>query len=297
MSGLPFPQKSSESVANSIVTAKYLELLVQDQTYINGCWVKKEQTFSVYELWKAQALGAVADCDLNDIQSAIESANVAQKNLHNAEASAEMARLGYPSLIGRILYLENGKTINETKGKIAYAASFIAWLAEESNTFRKSQSVSAGIITPWNFPAAMINRKIAPALAAGCAVVFRPPSETSFTHLAFTRLASKAGFPGKAIQVCPTNRQAASRVRDMMFNLRCSGQTCVVIHRLYVQRGFLDEFTRRQVQKVSELGLGPGIEDLCTEGPLINVSVVDKVKSHLFFLHLLFLQTYTDRHQ
>ncbi|KAJ6071840.1 hypothetical protein N7499_009854 [Penicillium canescens] len=216
MSGLPFPQKSSESVANSIVTAKYLELLVQDQTYINGCWVKKEQTFSVY-------------------------------------------------------------------GKIAYAASFIAWLAEESNTF--SQSVSAGIITPWNFPAAMINRKIAPALAAECAVVFRPPSETSFTHLAFTKLASKAGFPGKAIQVCPTNRQAASRVRDM------------IIHRLYVQRGFLDEFTRRQVQKVSELGLGPGIEDLCTEGPLINVSVVDKVKSHLFFLHLLFLQTYTDRHQ
>jgi succinate-semialdehyde dehydrogenase/glutarate-semialdehyde dehydrogenase len=67
-----------------------------------------------------------------------------------------------------------------------------------------------GIITPWNFPAAMISRKVAPALVAGCAVVIKPPSETTFTYFAFTKLALKVGFPGKATQVCPTNRQVAS---------------------------------------------------------------------------------------
>ncbi|KAJ6083200.1 hypothetical protein N7467_007335 [Penicillium canescens] len=137
-----------------------------------------------------------------------------------------------------------------------------------------------GIIAPWSFPAAMISRKVAPALAAGCAVVIKPTSETPFTYLALTKLALKAG---------------GLRVRDMMFKFRCSGQTRVVANRLYVQKGILDEFTRRQVQKVFELRLGLGIEDSCTQGPLINVPAVDKVKSHLLFLHLLFLQKYTDR--
>lgn len=67
-----------------------------------------------------------------------------------------------------------------------------------------------GIITPWNFPAAMITRKIAPAFAAGCAVVIKPPSETPFTCLALTKLAVEAGLPPKIIQACPTkNREAA----------------------------------------------------------------------------------------
>ena len=67
-----------------------------------------------------------------------------------------------------------------------------------------------GIITPWNFPAAMITRKTAPALAAGCAVVIKPPSETPYTCLALTKLAIEAGFPSSVIQVCTTkNREAA----------------------------------------------------------------------------------------
>lgn len=67
-----------------------------------------------------------------------------------------------------------------------------------------------GIITPWNFPAAMITRKIAPALAAGCAVVIKPPSETPYTCLALTKLAIDAGIPPRAIQVCPTKDRDAS---------------------------------------------------------------------------------------
>jgi succinate-semialdehyde dehydrogenase/glutarate-semialdehyde dehydrogenase len=129
-------------------------------------------------------------------------------------------------LVATILSLENGKTYAEAEGEIVYAASFVSWFAEEatrsygvtipSSTPNTSILVTkepvgvCGIITPWNFPAAMITRKIGPALAAGCAVVIKPPSETPYTCLALTKLAIQAGFPRGVIQVCPTkNREAA----------------------------------------------------------------------------------------
>jgi succinate-semialdehyde dehydrogenase/glutarate-semialdehyde dehydrogenase len=125
-----------------------------------------------------------------------------------------------------ILSLENGKTISEARGEVGYAASFIAWFAEEATrsygvtipsstphtslmTVREPVGV-CGIITPWNFPAAMITRKIAPALAAGCSVVIKPPSETPYTCLALIKLAIEAGLPPKTIQVCPTKNRAAA---------------------------------------------------------------------------------------
>lgn len=125
-----------------------------------------------------------------------------------------------------ILSLENGKTIGEARGEVSYAASFIAWFAEEAMrsygvtipsstphtnlmTVREPLGV-CGIITPWNFPAAMITRKVAPALAAGCSVVIKPPSETPYTCLALTKLAVDAGLPPETIQVCPTKDRVAT---------------------------------------------------------------------------------------
>jgi succinate-semialdehyde dehydrogenase/glutarate-semialdehyde dehydrogenase len=114
-------------------------------------------------------------------------------------------------------------------GEVAYAASFISWFAEEATraygmtipssaprttlmTIREPVGV-CGIITPWNFPAAMITRKVGPALAAGCSVVIKPPSETPYTCLALTKLAVQAGIPPALIQVCPTkNREAATEL-------------------------------------------------------------------------------------
>lgn len=125
--------------------------------------------------------------------------------------------------------MENGKTYAEAEGEVVYAASFVSWFAEEATraygvtipsstphttllTLKEPVGV-CGIITPWNFPAAMITRKIAPALAAGCAVVIKPPSETPFTCLALTKLAVEAGIAPKVIQVCPTkDRQAATEL-------------------------------------------------------------------------------------
>jgi succinate-semialdehyde dehydrogenase/glutarate-semialdehyde dehydrogenase len=122
--------------------------------------------------------------------------------------------------------LENGKTLAEAKGEVSYAASFVAWFSEEATrsygdtipsqypnttviTFKEPVGV-CGIITPWNFPAAMITRKIAPAFAAGCSVVIKPPSETPYTCAALTKLAIQAGIPGKIIQVLPTKDRAAA---------------------------------------------------------------------------------------
>ena len=125
-----------------------------------------------------------------------------------------------------ILSLENGKTIGEARGEVSYAASFIAWFAEEAMrsygvtipsstphtnlmTVREPLGV-CGIITPWNVPAAMITRKVAPELAAGCSVVIKPPSETPYTCLALTKLAVDAGLPPETIQVCPTKDRVAT---------------------------------------------------------------------------------------
>lgn len=132
-------------------------------------------------------------------------------------------------LVAKILSLENGKTYSEALGEVIYSASFISWFAEEATrsygvtipssaphttlmTIREPVGV-CGIITPWNFPAAMITRKIAPALAAGCSVVIKPPSETPYSALAFTKLAIEAGLPPATIQVLPTrDRQAATEL-------------------------------------------------------------------------------------
>jgi succinate-semialdehyde dehydrogenase/glutarate-semialdehyde dehydrogenase len=131
--------------------------------------------------------------------------------------------------VAKILSLENGKTLAEAKIEVVYAASFIQWFSEEAprvygdvipsslpNTtvYTLKQPVGVcGIITPWNFPAAMITRKIAPAFAAGCSVVIKPPSETPYSCAAFAKLAVEAGIPADCIHVVPTkDREAATEL-------------------------------------------------------------------------------------
>lgn len=133
---------------------------------------------------------------------------------------------GRSTIVATILALENGKTLAEATGEIAYAASFVSWFAEEAtraygHTIPSSAANSSlytvrepvgvcGIITPWNFPAAMITRKVAPAIAAGCAVVIKPPSETPFTALALARLAERAGMYPGILHVVPTKDRTAA---------------------------------------------------------------------------------------
>lgn len=222
------------------------------------------KTNSLLEPSAGTIIGKVSNADLEDFRKAITSANTAQEDFYRSttavqrgvmlrkwyelvEANAEDSRSSYFATprqqsqaisssksanptnqlpVGIILSLENGKTLPEAIGEVKYAASFVAWFAEEATrsygdtipsstpnttvlTYKEPVGV-CGIITPWNFPAAMITRKVAPPLAAGCSVVIKPPSETPYTCAALTKLAIEAGVPPKVIQVVPTKDRAAA---------------------------------------------------------------------------------------
>ncbi|KAH6673132.1 Aldehyde/histidinol dehydrogenase [Halenospora varia] len=206
--------------------------------FVDGEWVKGESTFEVFDPSTGEPFSKVANLQLPDFEKAIQSAKAAQKKYYKSTTGPQrgiLLRKWFDLImenkkdLATILSLENGKTLAESLGEISYAASFISWFSEEASrsygdvipsttpnttvlTLKQPIGV-CGIITPWNFPAAMITRKIAPALAAGCAVVIKPPSLTPHTCLALTELALRAGIPGKCIQVCTTkNREAASEL-------------------------------------------------------------------------------------
>ncbi|KAF4634619.1 hypothetical protein G7Y89_g3472 [Cudoniella acicularis] len=206
-------------------------LFISD-AFVDGEWVKGEKPST------GKAFSKVANLNISDFEKAIKSAKVAQNKYYRSTTGPQrgvLLRKWFDLIIenkkdlATILCHENGKTFAESEGEIIYAASFISWFSEEASrsygdtipsstpnttilTLKQPVGV-CGIITPWNFPAAMITRKIGPALAAGCAVVIKPPSATPHTCLALTKLAIEAGLPGKCIQVCTTkNREAASEL-------------------------------------------------------------------------------------
>jgi len=211
-----------------------------EEGFIGGEWVKAKngKKFPVYEPSSAEVLGYVADLSRDDFQKAIKIADAGFRKYSTSTTFAERGiqlrkwfDLIHANLddLAKILSLENGKTMAEAKGEVLYAASFIQWFSEEAprvygdvipsslpNTtvFTLKQPVGVcGIITPWNFPAAMITRKIAPAFAAGCSVVIKPPSETPYSCAAFVKLAVEAGIPADCVHVVPTkDREAATEL-------------------------------------------------------------------------------------
>ncbi|KAH7317442.1 Aldehyde/histidinol dehydrogenase [Rhexocercosporidium sp. MPI-PUGE-AT-0058] len=210
-------------------------LFISD-AFVDGAWIGGSETFDVFEPVGGSRISQVASLNERDFETAIESARVAQEEYYTSTTASQrgaLLRRWYELVIKNkkdlaiILSLENGKTLSEAEGEVVYAADFIAWFAAEAQrsygdaipssslnttvmTLKQPIGV-CGIITPWNFPAAMITRKVAPALAAGCAVVVKPPKETPHSCLAFTKLAIAAGLPPKIIQVCTTsNRQTAT---------------------------------------------------------------------------------------
>ncbi|KAJ5847059.1 hypothetical protein N7534_010728 [Penicillium rubens] len=305
---------------------------------INGEWrhATNQKTFPVYEPATGSVLHQCADFEREEFLQAINAAYIGYKNFYNdttAKDRAQLLRRWHDLIIENvedlaiILSLENGKTLAEAKGEVTYAATFVAWFAEEAVrnygdvipssyahstvlTYKEPVGV-CGIITPWNFPAAMITRKIAPAFAAGCSVVIKPPSETPFSAIALAKLALKAGVPSSLIHVIPTKDRKASLelasnplVRKISFTgstavvfedadlnqavdaalickFRASGQTCVCANRLYVHKQIVKAFAEKLAAKVRTLKLGRGIDDGTTQGPLVNAAAVEKVKAHV----------------
>lgn len=201
--------------------------LFRQQCFINGKWIdaNNQKTISVDNPFDGTFLGTVPECGTNETKQAIEAANQAWAPWRDLTAlDREKILRKWAELIDAnkedlaiIMTLEQGKPIAESRGEMDYANGFIKWFAEEarriygdvipSNLPKQhliviKQSIGVvGAITPWNFPAAMITRKCAPALAAGCPVVLKPASETPFSALALAALAEQAGFPPGVLNV------------------------------------------------------------------------------------------------
>jgi succinate-semialdehyde dehydrogenase / glutarate-semialdehyde dehydrogenase len=197
--------------------------LVRDRALVDGEWVAagSGKTFAVTNPATGERVGSVPDMDRADVRRAIDAADRAWPSYRatTARERSELLRAWFTLIVqhreelARMMTLESGKVISESLGEVSYGASFVEWFAEEAKrvygdvipphtrdrrlvVVKQSVGVAAAI-TPWNFPLAMITRKVAPALAAGCPVVVKPPEETPLTALALAALAQRAGFaPG-----------------------------------------------------------------------------------------------------
>ncbi len=195
--------------------------LLRNQCYVDGQWVDAEggKTLAVTNPATGELLGTVPNMGAAETRRAIEAANAAWPAWRSKTAKerstilrkwAELMMANQEDL-AIIMTAEQGKPLVESRGEIVYAASFIEWFAEEARrvygdtipghqadkrivVIKQPVGVCAAI-TPWNFPAAMITRKVGPALAVGCTMVSKPASSTPFSALALAELAERAGVP------------------------------------------------------------------------------------------------------
>ncbi len=199
--------------------------LLKTDGLINGQWVPGSSRFDVLDPATGHKLADVANLDPKDAEAAIAAANAAWPawKAKTAKERSIILRKWFDLLmanqedLGRILTAEQGKPFAEAKGEIAYGASFVEWFAEEAKRVNgetlpqfdnnrrlivlKQPIGVCAAITPWNFPLAMITRKVAPALAAGCPVIIKPAELTPLTALAAAELAIRAGIPAGVLNM------------------------------------------------------------------------------------------------
>ena len=211
------------------------DLLIQ-AAYIGGEWVaasESGETFDVSNPSTADVIAKLPDLGVAETRTAIDTAYTAQKSwaARTGKERAAVLRKWFDLMVsnaddlGTILCAEMGKPLAEAKGEILYGASFIEWFAEEAKrvygdvipghqpdkrivVLKQPVGVVASI-TPWNFPNAMIARKVGPALAVGCAFVAKPAAETPLSALAMAKLAEEAGLPKGLLSVLTSTRSSA----------------------------------------------------------------------------------------
>jgi len=201
--------------------------LIRTSAYINGEWVAADsgESFPVFNPASGETVAKVARCGTAETRRAIEAAEVAQRDWRRRSAKERAAllrkwqqlMLDHQDDLAQIMTAEQGKPLAESRGEIAYGASYVEWFAEEAkriygDTIPEPSSDKrlvvikqpvgvVACITPWNFPNAMLARKIAPALAAGCTVVCKPANETPLSAFAMAELAERAGIPAGVINL------------------------------------------------------------------------------------------------
>ncbi|MEX7492690.1 aldehyde dehydrogenase family protein, partial [Acinetobacter baumannii] len=212
--------------------------LFQQQAYINGQWLAAQSnaTVPVSNPATGEEIGTIPNMGAAEATQAVEAAYTALQSWKalTAQNRADILLawhklvLDHTDELALIMTIEQGKPLAEAKGEVRYAASFIQWFAEEGKRIygdviptvnnqqrfiiSKEPVGVVAAITPWNFPIAMITRKAAPALAAGCTVVIKPANETPYCALAIAKLAEKAGIPAGVINVVTGKSQEIGSV-------------------------------------------------------------------------------------
>jgi len=214
--------------------------ILRDRIFIGGHWIDatERRTFAVDDPASSRVLAEIPDSGAADARAAADAAHAAFP-AWSARTAADRSRIlkRWHGLIlerredlARLMTLEQGKPLRESRAEIDYAASFVEWFAEEArraygeiipspHAGRKVMVVREPVgvvaaITPWNFPAAMLTRKATPALAAGCTVVAKPSEDAPLCSLALARLAAEAGLPEGVLNVVTASRAHAAEVVD-----------------------------------------------------------------------------------
>jgi aspartate-semialdehyde dehydrogenase len=337
--------------------------LLRQLAYIDGKWTAgtKAASFDVTDPANGRVIANVAALDAMQTGSAIDAAArafSAWRALLPQQRASILRRWFELVVVAKedlalIMTLEQGKPLKESRGEIYYAASFIEWYAEEGKRLNAESITShlsdaemlvrrdalgiVGVVTPWNFPSAMLTRKAAAALAAGCTVVAHPSSETPLSALALAELAERAGLPAGVFSIvtgdaativgalCSDARvraisftgsteigrliaaQCAPTMKRLVMELgghaplivfddadlyravdiavdgkfATSGQDCLAVNRIYVQRGFYAEFCAEYAKRIAAFRVGPGIDDASDIGPLMHARAIAKVKSQV----------------
>src|SRR5215208_811273 len=216
------------------MSSKYDNLLANVPTdlWIGGKWRKASDggRFDVLDPATDNKIASVASATVQDAKAAVDAASAAFPGWAGKKPRerAEILRKSFELImrdaerLAKLITIENGKALSDSRGEVAYAAEFFRWFAEEAvrNIGQISHAPASGarivaqhkpagvavLVTPWNFPAAMATRKIGPALAAGCPVILKPASETPLTMLALMPILEEAGVPAGVCNVIPSRR-------------------------------------------------------------------------------------------
>ena len=229
--------------------------LLEGRAYVAGAWIDADSgaTFPVTNPATGEEIAQVADLGRAETARAIDAAHAAQPAwaAKTAKERSAILRRWFDLIIenaddlARLLTAEQGKPLAEAKGEIVYGASFIEWFAEEAKRIYgdtipghqadkrivvlKQPIGVVGAITPWNFPNAMITRKVAPALAVGCTVVIKPAKQTPLSATALAVLAEQAGFPKGVMNIITTtdSRSVGAEIcsNDKVRKLTFTGST------------------------------------------------------------------------
>lgn len=327
----------------SIISTTAKELLRQT-CYVNGSWVSSasKDTIAVMNPATQRCIAKVPAFTADEAGEAINAAHAAFLlwRRKSAKQRAEILKdwhhliMEHRNALAELMCLEMGKPLLEAQAEVTYAAEYIEWFGEEARRMygetipglnagnrivvtREPVGVCAAI-TPWNFPAAMITRKVGPALAAGCTIVIRPASESPLTALALAALAERAGIPAGVLNVItgdPKVLGAELTANPLVKKLSFTGSTAVgallmaasaktikrislelggnapfivfddadidAANRIFVQAAVHDEFVQKFVAKVKSLQVGDGFDADVQIGPLINAKAVEKVTRHI----------------